>query len=685
MPVVRFTAEEANRNLRRNRVSMWPDGRVPTDRLSDVIKVSFTPSFTFSRKDRILTIGSCFAREIEHRLETLGFDLPMTQVSIPQEERYTKTANDIISKFTVQSMENELNWSLGETEPPPPEKLFLEVGDGLWHDPQLVNNTHPGSMERVIERRAMVQAAVAQAPSCRVVIITLGLAEAWFDQETSLYLNTAPPQPALKRYPGRFSLDVLSYEDIFSSLERIHALLQRRGHPDFKVLITVSPVPFKATFSGQDAIVANSYSKAVQRAACQAFVQRHDNVDYFPSFEIVTMSNRELVYERDNLHIGQSVVSTIVDQVLTNYSPDVEFTRTKVGLPKTRRSDVENKHYDLFVLAKHYAEEGQHDKAVETCRTLLAQYYDQMSDRDRSATHIAFGSILTKTGRWAEAAAQLELAVKLSPNEVDAWHKLGKAYSRTGRRREAISALTRAVEISPKDPDLIRSLANARGWLGVGDVIRSGIRRLTGARRRKPAPQPPRPAFNVPAVEAKPGPVSAAAKHTAERLWEKSVAAFKQRNYRRSADLMQTLLKDCGEEAGPAGGAHTRLSLGITLLRLKQTEPGVAELKRAVELDPNVGRAWQKLGAGLARLRRRDEALECFQRALALEPTDPDVQWRLGEELRRLERPAEALKALKRCLKLAPDHAPARRSIGEIEKVPDLPWNVKLTLRLMRA
>ncbi len=125
----------------------------------------------------------------------LNFDLPMKQISIPAEERYTKTENDIISKFTVQSMENELNWSLGETQPPPPESLFLLVGEDLWHDPQLVNNTRPGSLERVIERRAMVQDAVGQAPSCRVVIITLGLAEAWFDHETSLYLNTAPPQP----------------------------------------------------------------------------------------------------------------------------------------------------------------------------------------------------------------------------------------------------------------------------------------------------------------------------------------------------------------------------------------------------------------------------------------------------------------------------------------------------------
>src|SRR5690349_1120149 len=98
MPIVRLSAEEANRNLRRNRVSMWPDGRLPTGRLGDLAKVSFSPGFEISKTDRILTIGSCFAREMERRLASLGFELPMTKVVLPKEERYTKTENDLLIK-----------------------------------------------------------------------------------------------------------------------------------------------------------------------------------------------------------------------------------------------------------------------------------------------------------------------------------------------------------------------------------------------------------------------------------------------------------------------------------------------------------------------------------------------------------------------------------------------------------
>ena len=486
MPIVRLSAEEANRNLRRNRASLWPDGRVPTGRLGDLAKVSFKPTFTFSKSDKILTIGSCFAREMERRLASLGFDMPMTRVTLPREERYTKTENDILIKFTTQSIENELVWARDQSAAPPPEQLFLQVGEDLWHDPQLVNNVYPASLKRMEERRGMVRAAFQEAPNCKIVIITLGLAEAWFDHETSLYLNTAPPPQALKRHPTRFSLDVLSYDDIDSSLERIWDHLKAFGHPEFKILITVSPVPFKATFSGQDAVTANTYSKAVQRAACQAFIARHDNVDYFPSYEIVTMSDRELVFEKDNVHVGSSTVAYIVDQVLSQYTPELEFKHAKVGTPRSRREDAEDKHLDLFVVAKHHLVEGDLDKAQASCEEAIERFYDQMSDSDRNSVHATYGAILMRQRRWSDAAAQFEKAVELYPQYADSWHKLGQAYGRMGRRGDSISALQRAVEISPGDEDCKKSLAAAQASLG--DKVSAGLQSMT--KTSSPLPRP---------------------------------------------------------------------------------------------------------------------------------------------------------------------------------------------------
>jgi hypothetical protein len=273
------------------RRSAWPDGRKAQTRLGGIAEVSPNPSFFFETGARILTIGSCFAREIEKYLSGLGFDLPMLKINVPAEERITQTPNDVLNKYSVHSMENEIRWAF-EGLPYPEDKLFLETGPGLWVDPHLGYNLPPTSFERVSARRADVMAAMRDLATSDIVIVTLGLAESWFDLETNLYLNGIPPGGARKRHPNRFPLDVLSYADILASLGRIHSLIRKYGDANAKILITTSPVPFKATFTGDDALVANCYSKSVQRAACEEFVCTHEGTDYFPSYEIVTLTDR---------------------------------------------------------------------------------------------------------------------------------------------------------------------------------------------------------------------------------------------------------------------------------------------------------------------------------------------------------------------------------------------------------
>ncbi len=284
------------------------------------------PSFQIVPDDRILTIGSCFARELELYLADKGFDLPTLAISLPAEERVAGTKpNVILNKYTVHSMENEIRWAF-EGLPCPEEQFFLPAGEGLWYDSQLVHNLTAAPFARIQERREMVTRLMRQLSSCRVLVVTLGLVESWFDLQTGLYLNGIPPKYALQTQPDRFELRVLDYAEILASLQRIHALLQAYGHPDTQVLLTVSPVPFKSTLTGQDAVAANCYGKSVQRAAAEAFALQHDNVDYFPSYEIVTMSNRALAFKEDNIHVTPEAVDVIMSTVLAAYCPELTPT-----------------------------------------------------------------------------------------------------------------------------------------------------------------------------------------------------------------------------------------------------------------------------------------------------------------------------------------------------------------------
>jgi len=151
------------------------------------------------------------------------------------------------------------------------------------------------------------------------VILTLGYVETWFDTKLGLYLNVAPPMQAIKAEPARFEFRVLSYHDILAGLDELHALLTKHRTKPLKMLVTVSPVPLLATFRDMDVLVANAYSKSVQRAALDEFLLDKAGVDYFPSYEIITHPAYRGRFFAPNL---RSVLPEGVDHVMAQFFRD---------------------------------------------------------------------------------------------------------------------------------------------------------------------------------------------------------------------------------------------------------------------------------------------------------------------------------------------------------------------------
>jgi hypothetical protein len=68
-----------------------------------------------------------------------------------------------------------------------------------------------------------------------------------------------------------------------------------------RFLLTVSPVPLTATASGEHVLSATTYSKSVLRAVAGQLFSERENVDYFPSYEIITGSLSGAKYFEPNL------------------------------------------------------------------------------------------------------------------------------------------------------------------------------------------------------------------------------------------------------------------------------------------------------------------------------------------------------------------------------------------------
>ena len=308
----------------------WPV-RPGANRLQPLAEPLLAPGFRISRSDRIFCIGSCFAREIEAALERFGHPVLSVARDLPRSPRRQHSDGSMTRKFNVASIRNELAWALDPASPWRAAEQLVEAGQDLLHDYQLCGAGYGDRPEAAIAFRQACNRLFARVRQADVVVLTLGLSEVWFDRLSNRHLNVAVPGWVAARHPGRFELHVFDHSETLAQLRACHQLLCQHLAPHVRLLVTVSPVPMARTFRDQDILTANTYSKAVLRSAVEEFVTTTEAVDYFPSYEICTLSDPDLVWEPDRRHVQRPLVGHLMGEVLAAYTGRSEGTAA-IGL-----------------------------------------------------------------------------------------------------------------------------------------------------------------------------------------------------------------------------------------------------------------------------------------------------------------------------------------------------------------
>jgi len=338
---------EAFKVMKRNAFSRWVGkknveaGQCDTMAVNRLQQTFFSPgiipSFHISPEDRLFAMGSCFARGIEKAMSARGFDV----ASMADDFNHFEVVNDSVTglgftnKYSTYSILNEIRWAL-DPDAMFPDGSIVEVDGGCWVDPHTNPTLKLVGREETFHRREIITSVVSRLKDCRILFLTLGLVEVWFDNETRVFMNMAPTPAMRHRYPDRYTCHVTTYEQNMQNLEELYALLQGYGHPDVHIIVTVSPVPLMATFTERDVVLANTYSKSVLRAVAEEWAVRHNNIDYFPSYEIVMNSSRERCWCDDLRHIRGEAVEHIMDIFSAHYLADLEANRVSI-LDKTKR------------------------------------------------------------------------------------------------------------------------------------------------------------------------------------------------------------------------------------------------------------------------------------------------------------------------------------------------------------
>jgi len=299
--------QNAKRNARRRRYPSLHDSRVKTD--PGLILPILRPRFKLRRGMRVFTIGSCFARNIEEKLT--GFDLPTLGFKVPRSEWWARP-NGLLNEYNPGSMRDRI-WSIRHGRET--SELIVPVLNG-WVD-LLLHSGSPVTKQRASERQQEIDNIYRELPKCDAVIITLGLIEAWFCKSKAAYLNQMPPIKVASESEGEYVLRQLDAAEAYDLLDQTISEIISFGIG--RVIVTVSPVPLRSTFLEIDAVLANSYSKSVLRVCAQRLYDKYREVDYFPSYEIVTTSLGRS-YENDNIHVQDTVVEHITNYMMELYT-----------------------------------------------------------------------------------------------------------------------------------------------------------------------------------------------------------------------------------------------------------------------------------------------------------------------------------------------------------------------------
>jgi hypothetical protein len=259
----------------------------------DVDPVGAVP-FQLAREDRVATAGSCFAQHISRRLRGAGFNYYVAE-EVPGDERPYEFSARYGNIYTSRQLLQLFDRAFGYFRPlercwTRPDRRFADP-----FRPRIRDDGFESEAAVADDVRAHLLAVRKMFRSLDVLVFTLGLTECWSSRIDGSVYPLAPGVAAGTYDPAKYRLLNLSVDEVRTDLEQ---LLRKLAlvNPGARVLLTVSPVPLVATAEDRHVLAATTYSKSVLRVAAEQVARGHDNVAYFPSYEIITGSHANGAY-----------------------------------------------------------------------------------------------------------------------------------------------------------------------------------------------------------------------------------------------------------------------------------------------------------------------------------------------------------------------------------------------------
>lgn len=262
--------------------------------------------FEISPQDRIATAGSCFAQHIARNFTAHGYrviDAEPPPAGLDAEAAksfgygiYSARYGNI---YTTRQLLQLTHESFGRIS----RQDIVWEKDGRYYD-ALRPSVEPEGLESpeevLLHRKSHLAAVRRTFAAMDLFVFTFGLTEAWVDRKDGTVFPTAPGTIAGSFDPERYEFRNFGFDEVMGDFLRFRQIVLRR-RPGVKFLVTVSPVPLTATAGQEHVLAATTYSKSVLRAVAGELAHKFDDVDYFPSYEIIASPFARGFFYENNL------------------------------------------------------------------------------------------------------------------------------------------------------------------------------------------------------------------------------------------------------------------------------------------------------------------------------------------------------------------------------------------------
>lgn len=299
--------------------------------------------FEIQHRQKIFTIGSCFAENLSEYLKARHFSI----FSNPNGILFNPSSIYITLKNILDSP-NFFD-----------ERYLFKTNDDVWKSFLHQTNFFEDNKEKLLEKIIHIQ-LIAQEflQASDFLFITFGSAYVYEHIELNTVVANCHklPQKNFNKYLLSVQQIVEYYTQLFSEIKKFN--------PRIKIILSVSPVKYLVYGA-----VNNNVSKATLILAIHELCQKYSDVFYFPAYELITDDLRDYrFYKEDLAHPND----TAIQYVMSKFSESLFSDETKKIVQQIEKIISAMNHRPLNPYSKAYRYFAE--KMLDECRMLEIRY-----------------------------------------------------------------------------------------------------------------------------------------------------------------------------------------------------------------------------------------------------------------------------------------------------------------------